>query len=362
MKILCVIDSLGSGGAQRQLVELAKGFKEKDHNVSFLVYHPQDFYWKELENSNIGITYIEEPSYLKRLFKMRRFIRNGNYDAVLSFLEAANCISTFASFPYRKWKLVVGERSANPNILNSLKLRFYRWMHLFADYVVANSKVNIDIVKEANPLLSDKKCKVLYNFTTMKEDAFNASVKTNSKTIVAIPASYRRVKNLEGLIEGINLLDEKHKNSLIVNWFGSKEISNGNNYFTNALNKIKEYNLENIIILNDVATIISDEYRKSHFVGLISHFEGFPNVICEAMTMGMPIITSRVSDLPDIIMENKNGFLCESTDVESIAEAFRKAIDTTDEKRKKIGMNNLKKANHLFNKNKIVEEYLKLLS
>lgn len=33
MKILCVIDSLGSGGAQRQLVSLAKGFKEKGNEV-----------------------------------------------------------------------------------------------------------------------------------------------------------------------------------------------------------------------------------------------------------------------------------------------------------------------------------------
>lgn len=39
MKILCVIDCLGSGGAQRQLVNLATAFKEKGHEVSFLVYH-----------------------------------------------------------------------------------------------------------------------------------------------------------------------------------------------------------------------------------------------------------------------------------------------------------------------------------
>ena len=35
MNILCVIDILGSGGAQRQLVNIAIGFKERGHTVSF---------------------------------------------------------------------------------------------------------------------------------------------------------------------------------------------------------------------------------------------------------------------------------------------------------------------------------------
>ncbi|MDQ6722963.1 MAG: hypothetical protein M3Z01_01680, partial [Thermoproteota archaeon] len=135
MKILCVIDSLGSGGAQRQMVNLALGFKQNGHAVSFLIYHNEDFFKDLLDNANIHVEVIIETSYLKRLFKIRQYIRNGKYDAVLSFLEAANFICEFAGLPWRKWKLVVGERSANPNIFKSFKLRGYRWFHLFADYV-----------------------------------------------------------------------------------------------------------------------------------------------------------------------------------------------------------------------------------
>ena len=52
MKILCVIDSLGSGGAQRQLVGLAIGFKERGHEVSFLVYHGRLKIYVELVGYN----------------------------------------------------------------------------------------------------------------------------------------------------------------------------------------------------------------------------------------------------------------------------------------------------------------------
>ena len=41
MKILCVIDSLGSGGAQRQIVNLACGLKKKGHDVDVFVYFPE---------------------------------------------------------------------------------------------------------------------------------------------------------------------------------------------------------------------------------------------------------------------------------------------------------------------------------
>ncbi|CDS91584.1 hypothetical protein BN1088_1400001 [Sphingobacterium sp. PM2-P1-29] len=39
MRVLCVIDSLGSGGAQKQLVEIGKGLKEDGYEVEFLIYY-----------------------------------------------------------------------------------------------------------------------------------------------------------------------------------------------------------------------------------------------------------------------------------------------------------------------------------
>src|SRR5699024_7191018 len=116
MKILCFIDSLGPGGAQRQLVQLAKGFKERGCEVSFLTYHEINFFKPELNKIGIPVQTIVEPNYFKRIIKIRKAIRNEKVDAVLSFLEGANFMATFAGVPFRKWNLVVGERSPNPAI------------------------------------------------------------------------------------------------------------------------------------------------------------------------------------------------------------------------------------------------------
>src|SRR5690606_11558147 len=240
MKILCVIDSLGSGGAQRQLVNLALAFQEKGHKLEFLVYHSDSFYDEVLKKANINIIELIEKNYLKRIFKMRKVIREGNYDSVLSFLEAASFICTIAGFPYRKWTLIVGERSANPNIFKSFKLKFYRWFHIFTSAVVANSYQNINMVKKINPLISDKKLHVIYNLTDFEKWNFkseNYIYRNNGKFNLTVVASHQYLKNLNGLVEAVNLLSDEQKKVLNIHWYGGERPDNSK---IEAISKIKK--------------------------------------------------------------------------------------------------------------------------
>ena len=218
MNILCVIDSLGPGGAQRQLVELGLGFREKGNSVSFLVYHNILFFNKILENKGISITCIEETNYVRRIFKMRRFIRTGGYDAVLSFLEGSNFICEIAGLPYRRWRLVVGERSSNPEIKTSLRLRMYRWFHLFADYIVANSHANLKLVRSANFLLQQSRCKVIYNLVDFDKwnSQYDAPIHNGKKLKIVIGSNHTYPKNSNGLIEALALMKKEELEKISV--------------------------------------------------------------------------------------------------------------------------------------------------
>lgn len=365
MKILCVIDSLGSGGAQRQLVNLAKGFKEKGHVVSFLVYHSDGFYREELKQANIEVTYILESHYLMRLIKMRRYIRNGNYDSVLSFLTAASFITTIAGFPYRRWTLVVGERSANPKILKSFKLRFYRIFHMFADYIVANSQANIDIVKKANPLLPSDKMHVIYNMLAL-DKVFNErnNVKQqwykneNRNFHLIVAASHRKLKNLNGLVEAVNLLPEDKKRSFKVDWYGEKDLDTS---LSLVKLKIEEYMLNDVFSFFDSTPNIYKRISEADASGLFSFHEGFPNFVCESMFIGKPIVCTNVSDLPLFLEDNINVFFCNASNPSSIANAIERLMDMSYEKCNKMVQSNIEIANNHFNKEVIVDSYLKLL-
>jgi glycosyltransferase involved in cell wall biosynthesis len=364
MKILCVIDTLNSGGAQFQLVELAIGFREKGNEVYFLIYHDFPFFNPYLERVGIEISCIKEPNYLKRLFKMRKFIRNGSFDAVLSFLEAPSFICEFSGLPFRKWKLVVGERSASPEILRSLKLKVFRWFHAFADYVVANSYNNLRIVRKINPLLSNTKCNVIYNaidLNTWKPDPQYIHRK-NGKTRLVVVARQIFEKNLNGLIEAIALLDKEDLGKITVDWYGDRITEPLlDSSITEAVDKINKYGLKNVIFFypatHDIARII----KEADAIGLFSFFEGLPNSVCEGMACGKPIICSAVSDLPKLLSYDKR-LLCDPEKPESIKLALHYLINLSSNNLKEIGSVNLETARSMFDKKEIVTKYLGLFN
>lgn len=69
----------------------------------------------------------------------------------------------------------------------------------------------------------------------------------------------------------------------------------------------------------------------SRMMVLPSLYEGFPYSLLEAMALGVPIITTRVLGLPEIIPEGKNGILVNPRDARGLAEAIR--ILLTDDNR-----------------------------
>jgi glycosyltransferase involved in cell wall biosynthesis len=365
MKILLFIDSLGSGGAQRQLVGLSLGFKEKGHDVTFLTYHSNNFFKPFLIENEISLKTIVETNPIKRLFKIRLFIRKNKPDAILSFLETPSFISEIAGFPKKKWILIVGERDADPQIPKSLKLRFYRLFHIFADFVVANSNENIKLVRQANPLIKADKCKVIYNMVDLKKWT---PLKTylpgkNKKFKIIVSASHQYKKNLIGLVNALILLTKQERDYLSIDWYGDKVIEPYvDQSLPLALAKIYENGINGVINFYPATSQILEIVQQADAVALFSFYEGLPNAICEGMSLGKPIILSNVSDNSNLVYENKGGFLFNPKEPESIAGAIRKLINLSNEELVKFGNFNRKRATELFDKTAIVNEYLKTFS
>ena len=355
--IICLIDSISSGGAQRQMVELAKGFKEKHYKVIFLIYHDIYFYKQTLEDFDIKL--IKEDNPWLRIVKIRKFIRASKPDGVISFLQTPNLISILSSFPYRKWKLIVGERSADPKIKKSIRRKIYRWLYIYADFVVANSYENIKIVKEINPLLSNNKCKVLYNI--IDQDTWKANEEyipiKNKKTHLTVAASHRYLKNAKGLIEGINLLKEENKLKLKVSWFGRK---NEDDSYKEVKTLVEKYNLTKVIQFYNPSSELPKHFGYSDVIGLFSFHEGLPNTVCEAIVMGKPVIASNISDIP-ILLGNKKEVLFNPNSKIEIANALEYIISLTPNDLTEIGLENKHRANQLLNRDFIINSYLTYL-
>lgn len=364
MNVLFVIDSLGSGGAQRQLVNLGVGFKRRGFDVTFLYYYDEDFYLEYLIDNEIIVKYLQCGNIYNRFTNVRTFIRNGKYDIVIAFLGIPSLLAAFSALPYKRWMLITGERSSNPLLLSSLKRRVTTISHLFSDFLVSNSHTNIEIVLKANPLISKNKCKVIYNAVDLNKFSPDINYRFLNQNILklTVAASYRKLKNLIGLIEAINMLKPKEKERLEVNWYGDTSFNSRNDKtYDEAIDLIEKYRLNKIIYLNGQKKDIEVVMRASDLIGLFSFHEGFPNVVCEGMACGKPILASAVSDLPHIIEDNVNGKLCDPNNIASIVYAIKYFLYCKPSELKQMGESNRNKAVELFNMEKNINKYISLL-
>lgn len=109
----------------------------------------------------------------------------------------------------------------------------------------------------------------------------------------------------------------------------------------NLIELITKLNLENkvsIFSINSDNTALAYQYIKSDIFCLPTFSEGFPRVIYEAMHFSIPIITTKVGQIPSLIKDEQNGIFCITGSSDSLAEKLYDLI-TTKSKRLMLGSN-----------------------
>jgi glycosyltransferase involved in cell wall biosynthesis len=96
-------------------------------------------------------------------------------------------------------------------------------------------------------------------------------------------------------------------------------------------------------------------------VVLPSYREGMSNVLLEGAAMARPLITCDTPGCHDIVEDGKNGFLCRVRDASDLAEKMEKMYKLSQEDRQKMGEYGRKKVENEFEKNFVVNAYLKTI-
>lgn len=358
MNILLFIDNLGSGGAQRQLVNLGILFKERGHSVKFLVYGDVPFFEKKLIDNNIEIVKIIEKNYIKRLFKIRKFIRKNWQNVVISFLETPNFIACFSAIGKHPWKLITNERSGSEQSFKGFKNKVFKWFERFSDHTVCNSYAARNIWLKYLPKFENK-LSVIYNYIDIGNFKGEYVPLKNGKTNVVVVASYQYIKNVINVVIALSNLSDTLKSRLIINWYGRIEVTDNNTRaYDEACSLIEKHNLNDIIRLHEENSQIYPIMYSADFVGLFSRYEGLPNVICEALSLGKPIIMTPVSDY-NILLQN-NGILCQSFETADILQSFEKVCFCDKNIVFQMGEKSSEIANELFDKDHVYEKWEKL--
>lgn len=354
-KIILFTDSLVGGGAQRQLVGLAQLLKVQGYDVTVLTYHKNEFYLPFLKENDIKYVYLSkaENKFL-RIPQIISYIRNEKPDTFIAYQETPSLIASIAKLMMRKVNVIVSERNTTQKIGFNERIRFFlfRWV----DKIVPNSYSQENFIKSRYPKLINK-IKTITNFVDI--DKFQYVPKTKGDTaLIVVVATIFESKNTLGFIDALKTIKDRGLN-FKVKWFGRSDLYM--DYLQACYEKIKEYNLEMHIELLDKTRQIHEEYINADYICLPSFYEGTPNVICEAMSCGRPIICSNICDNPIYVQEQVNGYLFDPSKTEDIANAIQKAIETVDDEYTILCKNSRRLAEDKLSKNIFIKKYSEII-
>jgi len=102
-----------------------------------------------------------------------------------------------------------------------------------------------------------------------------------------------------------------------------------------------------------------DAYNLCDIFLTPTRLEGFGLSVAEAMACGKPVVATNCSSIPELIVNEKGGFLCGMDNVQEYADRIRYLADHPDEQ-VRMGVFNRQRINDLFTVEKMTNEYLDL--
>ena len=153
---------------------------------------------------------------------------------------------------------------------------------------------------------------------------------------------------------------KNEKLSIDVKWFGN--VSYGEDiYALECKELIEQHGIGDMFHMLPATPSISKEYQSCDVFCLPSIFEGYPNVVCEAMSCGKPILCSDICDNSTIVEDGVNGYLFDPYNVMDIVESFRKVYNLSANQREEMGTKSREMAVVKFSMETFVNKYTKLI-
>lgn len=353
-RILCMMENLSQGGAERQMIGLCGMLKDKGYPVKLITYHKDSFYKYLLDENGVENDYISKAhNKLRRIPVLARVIKAYKPDVVISYMSTPCIIACFAKILGGKFKLIVSERNTTQILTFKERIKFRLYRH--ADAIVPNSHCQTSFIAESYPKLK-RKLTTITNFVNTDYFSPVEEYKFSGDCRLLCVGRFAPQKNVLSFLDSVKMLKDKGY-KFHVDWYGLKNIE----YYEMCERKRQELGLTDYIAFYDAVTDILTEYRKADALVLPSLYEGFPNVVCEAMSCGLPVLCSDICDNRIIVRDKVNGLLFDPSSVEEMAQALEKFILMPEEKKKEMSLRGRQFAIEDFSENVFFNKYIDLI-
>ena len=318
--IAFLLPDFSIGGAENQVTLLLNEISSDDSFKVFLIIIGRNF--KHKISDNIEVLQLKSKKgkigKIKELFKIVNYVKKNKINYLHGFLGTGMIWSTLITFFAKETKNIICFRAgfSKPNFFRKI---FNKIFFNNAYAVTTNNKyVKHNISKNLG--LSSNIIKYIPNGIGLNKSNIEKSYPSSIKRIV-VPGSIKFVKNQLSIIHAVSLMEQEQKEKLKITFIGKYEIE----YYENMVKIINEYKL------NDTFSHISylkkkNIYKNCDAIILPSFYEGFANVLLEAMFYGKLILVSLQAEQNNVIKNNYNGFLFDANSPESQKNSIIKAL------------------------------------
>ena len=307
--------TLMQGGAERVISILSRHLSERGFSVQILLLYDREIFY-EIAPS-VRVTVVEKESGSKNLLKnllwVRRFFEK-NADVVISFLAQFNMFALVAHTGLKS-KIIVADRNDPRHMPNRQYLRKLRnLLYRFADGVVVQTSHN----KEYFSKDVQKKSIVIHNPVDLGDLAGKAIGAEKKREIVSVGRLMPQ-KNQSMLLEAFAAIRDEFPDYVLTIYGEGPERSN-------LERKADELGIGDRVFLPGSVKDVHDRIISSELFVLSSDYEGMPNALIEAMCLGLPCISTKVSGATDLIRDGENGLLIEVGDCDEMKGALRQML------------------------------------
>ena len=353
MRVLFVISGLGLGGAERQVVLLSKEMVARGHGVSIYTLNRETARLDELEGAGVEVLVDQKRKKLDLgvISRLRRHIRRWRPDLVHGFLYDGDIYARLAGFG-GGIPVLNSERSDNYK-LSVLQRLGYRVTSMLCDGVVANSHAGAEFAVRLHRASVDR-AHVVWNGIDLAEvDARLARSPRPAEGIfpgpglkrICMVGSIKPAKDYPLALRVVRCLADMDPSWRLI-CVGDELAGATTEYKGQVLADRDRLQLEPFVKFvghrRDVPEIIS----SCDVLLVTSLYEGFPNVVLEAMTCGTPVVSTDYSDVRRILPfpEQVVGSRIDMEIAEAVVQCFARSAELKAAQRDWVNCNGTTRA------------------
>ncbi len=327
IKVLHLITRFIKGGADENTMYTILGLDKNKYNLAlaFGKEYDNDMI-KKLESSSIKvksfpIKHFNILSSIYSLFLLYLFIKRQKFDIVHTHSTEAGVIGRIAA---RMAKVPVVIHTIHGIAFTPHRSRIMNYFIIFCEKIT--ERYTTHFISNSNLMIEEYLIKGIGNrgrFTTIYSGIdtkkFNIRKTSNKIPIITIIARFAEGKGHEYFIKAAKkILEERKARFLIV---GDGELKK------KIKNQIIDLGLDNNIEMLGERKDIPQILSKTDIFVLPTLWEGTPRTIFESMAARVPVITTPVGGIPEIIKDNKTGFLVEPRNSNELAKKIVFVLD-----------------------------------